>query len=453
MIKKIREFLPLLVLIFISLALRLAVINSGFHVDILSNAGWGEWIFKNGPKGFYDNSIWVYSWPTQPPLVNLLYAFSFDLFEWLKTLFVNISTFIAIHRLAPTYFIWWFDFTRWFGMEKFTSFWTGATGFNTGALISLKLLSVFADLIIGITLYLLAGKKRLTGLLLAGLYLLSPFSWYIGSVWGQTDQVSFVPLFASFLAIIMGQIVFAPLLFFVSFGIKPTVLIFVPLFSWFYFIYKPKLYEILMGFIFVLTLCYVLIFSFTDKNIFIFGEELFEKVFLKSEFRVSTNAFNFWHILIGNRALNQEALFLFVPAKIWGYIVFFFLNLLAFRFTKEKTLKGLFIALFIVGAGGWLFLTNMLGRYFFAGVVFGLISTIYYPKLLPYWLGVSLIFFLNLYNEWWFPEWLISLKTIFEWQGGFITRLLSLANVILFVKMLYIFGVKMPRLQILEKFR
>lgn len=454
MVKKIREFLPFFILIFVSLALRLAVINSGFHVDILSNAGWGEWIYKNGPKGFYDNSIWVYSWPTQLPLVNLLYAFSFSLFEWLKTLFVNISTFIALHRLAPTYFIWWFDFTRWFGMEKFTSFWTGATGFNTGALISLKLLSVLADIAIGIFIFFLAGKDRLRGLLLSSLYLILPFSWYLGSVWGQTDQVSFVPLLLSFLAIATGQVVFAPILFLISLAIKPTVLIFAPFFIWLYFIYRPKLYEILMGGVFVVAAVLILVTSFTDKNVLVFGEELFEKVFLKSEFRVSTNAFNFWHILIGARALNENAPFLFIPAKIWGYLAFLILNVLAFRSAKEKTMKDLFVALFIVGAGGWLFLTNMLGRYFFAGVVFGLMLLINRPKLLPYWLCVSLIFFLNLYNEWWFPEWLNSfLKIALEWENGALTRAFSLANVLIFAKILSEIGVKLPKLQISKRFR
>lgn len=84
------------------------------HVDIFSQGAWGEWIYTNGPKGFYNFEIWIYSWSTQPPLVNLLYAGTYHLFEFINIAFVNISTTIATYHLASTKFLWWFSFVKKF---------------------------------------------------------------------------------------------------------------------------------------------------------------------------------------------------------------------------------------------------------------------------------------------------------------------------------------------------
>src|SRR5205823_4421553 len=132
---------------------------------------------------------------------------------------------------------------------------------------------------------------------------------------------------------------------------------------------------------------------FTDKNLLDFvRNDLVRIVFYKAEFRVSTNSFNFWHIFIGNQAQNESLLFLFIPAKFWGYGGFALLNIFAFNVTKKLTWENLFKALFLVGAGSWLFMTNMLERYFFAGVTSLLILSIYQPRLFKYWLILSITF-------------------------------------------------------------
>ena len=72
--------------IFLGLVFAFAVLfriwlsDKSWHVDMWSNAGWGEWIYEHGPKNFYTNQFWTYSWPTQPPLVNSIYASNKKLF-------------------------------------------------------------------------------------------------------------------------------------------------------------------------------------------------------------------------------------------------------------------------------------------------------------------------------------------------------------------------------------
>src|SRR4051794_23632159 len=90
--------------------LRILLLNYVYHVDILSNAGWGEWIYKNGPNGFYDNKIWFYSWPTQPPLVNFIYGWCFNLYDFINTNLVGIGSFIAQHHLGANHLKFYYDF-------------------------------------------------------------------------------------------------------------------------------------------------------------------------------------------------------------------------------------------------------------------------------------------------------------------------------------------------------
>ena len=63
-----------------------------------------------------------------------------------------------------------------------------------------------------------------------------------------------------------------------------------------------------------------------------------------------------------------------IPAKIWGYLAFLILNFFAFVWTNKKEYPRVFGAMFIIGTGSTLFLTNMMERYFFAGIVSGLLQ-------------------------------------------------------------------------------
>src|SRR3989304_7936565 len=102
---------------------------------------------------------------------------------------------------------------------------------------------------------------------------------------------------------------------------------------------------------------------------------------------------------------------------------------------KSLNYKTIFNSLFIIGAGSWLFLTNMLDRYFFAGVVGGLFVTMHHPKLFKYWLITSLIFGLNLYRGWWFPESLGFVKHALIDGNGIAGFFLSIANVWIYLIM------------------
>jgi hypothetical protein len=119
---------------------------------------------------------------------------------------------------------------------------------------------------------------------------------------------------------------------------------------------------------------------------------------------------------------------------VWGYIIYAFFNLYVFYRYRARDWQSGLKALFILAFSGWLFMVTMHERYFFTGVVIGLILSSQNQKLLKYWLILSLIFMINIYcggGSW--------LRTVLSWGSvtdGYVPRALSLVNLIIFGKML-----------------
>jgi len=419
-------------LIFIAaLVLRLVLAPTGFHIDILSNAAWGNWIYLHGPLGFYENNVWIYSWPTQPPFVSLLYGFDNWLYIFLLQAARNIGNIIVEYHLAPGHLRFWFSFTKWFDTAKVSD----EAVFSIGYLVSIKIFPILADLGIAGLIYSSAkfSKKIKHPILWASIYLFSPFSWYLSSLWGQYDQLSFLPMF---LAFILGSRKkfpeITPFLFALSVAIKPTSLILAPFFIYIYFKGSPKKISVAISIALISIFFWASTQTFTHQNVFNFAKNtLVTKIFFKSASRLSANAFNFWRILQTSGSETAEAKFLFIPAYVWSAIAFIGLNIAAFKKVRKINAENIFVSAFIISAGSWMFMTNMLDRYFFAGIVTSLVVCIFKPKNFKYWLPMSLIFALNLYNQWFFPPFLDQLRLFLTWNGTLFTKLLALFNVIL----------------------
>jgi hypothetical protein len=167
-------------IIFLGLLLRLILAPVFYHLDILSQAYWGEWIYNNGTKEFYSNSTWVYSWPTQPPLVNLTYAAGFWLYinslEWFR-----FASHYIVPHLAPGHMLWYFDFVKWYTDAQYPE-----SYLKLGFFIAIKFIAIVADLLIGLVIFLMLKKENVSqALLLSMVYIFSPFSFYISALWGQ----------------------------------------------------------------------------------------------------------------------------------------------------------------------------------------------------------------------------------------------------------------------------
>jgi hypothetical protein len=428
----------LLLILIISFAGRLLLSPLGFHVDILSNAEWGQWIYKNGFLGFYNNTIWIYSWPTQPPLISLIYGFDNWLYIFLLELFRSTGNAIVLYHLAPGHMVWFFEFIKWFDTTKTST----EAVFSTGYLASVKILPILADLGISVVIYLVA--KRIKDIkypfLWSAIYLLSPFSWYLSALWGQYDQISFLPLLLAVILESKNKLSWlTPFLVLLAICIKPTALILVPFFIYIYFKNKPKVISVAVSFALCLLFLFITTRIFTEKNLFDFVvNDLYRIIFAKAAPRLSGNSFNFWRLLQGFAAHETDSKFFFIPAYIWSLIFYIALNLAAFGIYIKGNLKSTFSAMFLASAGSWLFMTNMLERYFFIGIVSGLLLCLYNKKLFKYWIALSLIFWINLFSQWWFPEFLSPLKIIILWQNELITKFLAIINVYIFFRMIFL---------------
>ena len=263
------------------------------------------------------------------------------------------------------------------------------------------------------------------------------FSWYLSALWGQYDQVGLLLAMAAFVLVGKKAEILAPTLLTAAILIKPTSLILLPFFGYWY-LRKGNKFDLLKitGMVLPLIFFWITTSPYTYKNPFIFARyDLTRIIFEKSAPRVSVNAFNFWRIFIGDTAQNPNMLFLFIPTSVWSIAAFLGLNLLAvYRSEIDKDSQSrLWEYLFVISAGSWLFMTGMLERYLFAGIVFGLVAVVNHPKLVKLWLVMSLIFWLNLFYHWWLPSTLSSLKNLLLFDNSLFTRLLAVLNTGLYI--------------------
>ena len=419
-------------IILVAFIFRLWLIPYAWHVDIFSNAGWGEWIYNNSPLNFYKNNIWTYSWPTQPPLMSLIYG-------WCKAISIELLGRIAwvdyqLNKLLPGDKVPWLtDFVEWLAFGRLNIY----IPFQINFLVTIKLVPVLADILIGYLLYKITKRK-----LAAVLYLFLPFSWYISAMWGQYDSVGLLFVLLSALSLRSKKLaILGPVLLAVSIFIKPTSLIFLPLALWI-FIFKTNTTKLqkVIGLLLPLGLFYLTTKPFTHDNVFTFAtHDLKRIIFEKSEGRVAVSAWNFWWFISGGRPLNEMTKYLFIPAKHWSLAMLILINVLGLKFLNkfknfsEKNAKNAYWYVWaIIGFGSVFMSVSMLERYFLAGISLLLIPASHSKKKLIIWLTMASVFFLNLYGTWKVPG-TIVLPLLSE--NNLIPRLLIVISGICYYKL------------------
>jgi len=199
---------------------------------------------------------------------------------------------------------------------------------------------------------------------------------------------------------------------------------------------KVDFKKILLAGIICLLINYFIFAPFTDTNLISFTfNSLLPRIFDRPP-RLTTNAYNFWHIFSLNRDWSDQTHFLFIPANVWSGLLYIAINYIAFKIVQVKNKGSIVAAIFIVSFGSWLFMTNMLDRYSFVGIVAGLILSIYNYKVFKYWLLLSLIYWLNLFRGWWFPEFLWPLKYLLTTNNHLAGLFLSIGNVAAYIRII-----------------
>ena len=410
---KKQTILFVLILLF-GLIFRLFLSSLAHHGDLNNNISWGKLVSERGLKNFYESKEWEYSAPNQPPLSIIMFSGLYKLWEPTPSFIWDLNIKL---RVFPSKWIWFWD-------EK-------------GLTILIKITAVLADLGIAYLLYSFLRKngKEKQALLLASVWLLNPITWYNSSVWGQSDPiVNLFGLLALFFLLERKFVLSLPLLA-ISMLFKGSLAIFIPIYFVISIMQKFKLKEWSLAIIvsvFVVTISSI--WFHPNANLFIWIFNLYQKKIFPGEIGdLTANAFNFWNILKGNKVLDSVEYF-GVTARILGFIIFSVISLLNLvKFAKGKiSLERVFNLFVIVGFASFLFMTRVHERYLYPIFPFLTLLLTYNKKYIFIYIITSIVFLLNMYNLWWYPN-IPYLFNFMQMNNGIVTVVLSFVNILIFM--------------------
>ena len=403
-------------ILLIAFLLRVFLAFLVWHGDVNNHIDWGIRFWEYGPKEFYSANVWSFTWPNQPPGTMYLFAGIRKLFELLFSVF-------------------------WFLNLKIPAFPSNIMFFLETNLYPalLKLPSILADLGIAYLIYrfLKDIKKEKLGILGAAVFLLNPVIWYNSSVWGQTDAVvNFFALLAFFL-LLKRKLLLATLSLILSFYIKASLLIFIPIFLIVAVRQKYKIVEVLKAVSLPLVIIGILTLPFSGANPFGWlGDIYAKKVFAEQLQLITANAFNIWAFMAGIHAKSQTLLLGPLSYKVWGSILFgTSLIPTLYLVWKKQDMKRVFWALSIVSLSSFMLLTNMHERYLYPFFPVFSVVAVLDRKLLPIYWGISGVSLLNLYNFWWTPK-IQGLIDLMSARDRLAPRILGFVNFSLYLSIL-----------------
>ncbi len=408
---------------------RMALGFSPAHSDVRIQTEWGKWMYvNNGVKGLYNWNKWGCIWPNHPPLISWVYFEAYNIHSQLMWWMSNLGNFIALHRLAPTKFIWFFNFTKWFGSAVYEN-----TEYLLGVIIVIKQIMVVADFLVALLIFWLCKKNKVDWKKYVLAYLLLPFSWYLSAIWGQSNQLSWLFLLASLILLTTKRSIWTPLLYAIAVNSKPDCIFLLPLYFVVWFKRKLPWRNLFLGGLLAGLFSLWTVAWFNQGNLMELLQLLLKRL-NTSEGLMTLNAFNFWYIIypFPSKIAFDNWQYLFISAKNWGYIIYAVITLLSFRLIKAKKPETIFLSVFMIGFGSWLFMTGMHERYAFYSIVSLLIYSMYTKKYFGHFVVLSTIMFLSMFYVFSVPQQLDSIKLWFDWGGQVIPRGLSLINILVY---------------------
>ncbi len=387
-----------------------------WHPDLNNHVDWGIRFWEYGPAYFYKANVWNFTWPNQPPGTIYIFAVVRKVFELVFSFFWFINTHVPAF---PSNIMIYFQFNLYQEM--------------------LKLPSIFCDLGIAFLIYkILINKDWFKGKNIAvfgaSLYLFNPAIWYNSSIWGQTDSIiNFFALLAFYL-LLNRKLSWAILFLALSFYIKASLLIFLPIFAIVAYKQKHSMVEWAKAVCLTAVVIAVATLPFSKTEPFEWLYKLYiDKVFGQQLEIITANAFNLWAAVAGIHERPQTTLLGPLTYQLWGEILFglFYIPILYFVY-KAKTVSTVFWGLALSGLASFMLLTNMHERYLYPAFPAFTILVAQNRKLLWSYIIISIIYVLNLYNFWWFPR-IEVLVQIMSAGNRVAPRVLGLTNFLIFL--------------------
>ncbi len=414
----------LLILFLLGLLLRLSLIFVDYAFDVNNHIVWAKDLIERGFSGFYEKqSSEVYGTlrPNYPPLS----LFIFYIFYPLQKIVHSVVWFLNLNiPIFPSNLI--------FFIEKKL--------FLAGMF---KLPAIFSDLGIAYLVYLIAKnppagglpKNKKLHLIASSLVLFNPAFIFNSALWGQIDAIPiFFVLLAVYWLYYKKNYILSGIWFMVALLIKPTALVFLPLFMVLFY-QKFGLRKSLIALAINNLVFWLSFFPFYKVgNLLLYPYMTYFYGILQTQSLpyVTNGAFNFWVLITGFAGIPDTSY------RIWGYLItgiFFILILINYLKSKEQ-LPAFFSAVFLGAFASFLFLTKMHERYTLLLLPFLLLATIADKKLLKWFVLLSGVSFLNHYHSWPVPK-IEAFLTVL--RSPIIYTFISLFNLLLFFYLLYRF--------------
>jgi len=346
--KKVKRYLPLLIILVLGFLVRILLSREGLVEmigDIRPFSEWGDKFWLLGPRNFYFSDDWFYTFPTYPPLSSLMYAG----INWLyRHFYILVEIRNVIPVIPPSFLI---SFSEIVPKDPFM-YWYGYY-------LLLKLPAIIADLAISLLIYKIIidvtrdRKKALIGLIV---YLFNPITIFLSGVWGQTESlVAFFGFLAFVLAFYKKTALSIPA-FLISLYIKPIWIVLVPLYLFLLYLYRPKFSQLFLGIVLALTIVVISTIPFSGKEIIGFTKSIVVGNMLptvKGTARASVSAFNFHTIFLKiDRSFDSDRTLGF-PAYNLGLFAYLLINMFTFLnlWRTKLTLLGVIAGIFVVGLG------------------------------------------------------------------------------------------------------
>lgn len=425
MTQTIKTIIILVILSLLSLLFRVHIatntINTG---DILVHHEWSKTLYGQGLKNSYFHPVWTYSPPTQPPLMMTAYKYSRSIYE-------NRNFFSAMHNLTkfpPSKTLLWFQ--------------------EYGDFLTLRLWEYLATILVAILTYYFIRKKYSFkfSLLAFSLIIFNPITLFLNGVWGQNDILPTLFLYASFLLLYSKYSIFSPVVFTLGLLFKPTIIVLLPLFALLYLIKIipknniQKLIKIMIPALLILLLVWLCFKPYLNnqQNIINDINQIYTQRMQNSSKGAniaSVSAFNFYSLFYDiDKTRSNQKIFL-IDLNTLGIISYVLINLIIFkRFIGKKDHKtdDLLFSIYFISQGTFLFVTNMLDRYFAPAFVSSAIMTvIYWKKYGPLMLLQQLLWFTNLIYAYYY-RYNSNIDQIFRGNSYLVIRILSLLNLTTF---------------------
>lgn len=375
----------LLIALFIRIALVVMTSQSLYeHNDSYLHRDWGRVAFLYGPAETYQKEH-----ISNVGIVNNLPPGATYMFGGMYYMHVQASKVVNIilHR-EPGMVLWMND--------------------GTFANMFQRLPAVFADLVIGVVIYLMVStKQKKNALLAASLYLFNPASIYNSAVWGQIDTVPLMFFMLALLSLIKKQYFFSMLFVVASLFVKLSLLPLLPIYGIILLTQVP-IKKIASYSLVILGIVLVAILPISSQP-HIWLIEFLSKNSSNVLNNITANAYNFWWMMIAPKisvpAVTVSERFLFMTYGTWGYLLYsIFIIPLAWNiWMKRKTklspefLTGLFAVVSVIY---FLFLPSMHERYLITFFPFMAAYVGFRKEYMKLFLVLSVVYTINIISVW-----------------------------------------------------